>query len=244
MSNTVLVTGASRGIGKSIALLLAQGGYNVAVNFINSDEAAKAVVDEIKDLGGNAAAFRADISDETQVEEMFNEIKSSLGNVTALVNNAGIASQKVFTDISGAEWERMLSVNLKGAFNCSKAALADMIKSKKGSIVNISSMWGQTGGSCEVHYSAAKAGIIGLTKALAKEIAPSGITVNCVAPGIITTDMMSGFSENDINDMCADIPLGRLGTPGEVASAVRFLLSEDAAYITGQVLAVNGGIVI
>ncbi|NMP37657.1 MAG: 3-oxoacyl-ACP reductase FabG [Clostridiales bacterium] len=244
MSGTVLVTGASRGIGKSTALLLSQSGYSVAVNYLNSADAANDIAEYINSHGGRAGAFKADVSEPDEVERMFSEIRLSLGEVTALVNNAGIAEQRVFSDISSSQWERMLAVHLTGAFNCSKEALKDMIRRKSGSIVNISSMWGQTGGSCEVHYSAAKAGIIGLTKALAKEVAPSSITVNCVAPGIIATDMMSGFSSEDKENMCADIPLGRLGTPDEVAHAVKFLLSESARYITGQVLAVNGGLVI
>ena len=170
--------------------------------------------------------------------------RQALGRVDVLVSNAGIAQQKLFTDITPEEWQRMLDVNLTGAFNLCQLALPGMIRRKAGRILTVSSMWGQTGGSCEVHYSAAKAGLIGLTKALAKEEGPSGITVNCVAPGVIDTDMMASFTAEDKAALAEETPVGRLGTAEEVAKLLLYLAGEDAGYITGQVFGVNGGLVI
>jgi 3-oxoacyl-[acyl-carrier protein] reductase len=175
---------------------------------------------------------------------MFEQIRDELGEVDALVNNAGISSQKLFTDITDEEWRRTLSTNLDGAFYCSREALPHMIRQKSGVIVNVSSMWGEVGASCEVHYSAAKAGLIGLTKALAKEVAPSGVRVNCVAPGVIMTDMMKSFDERTVEELRLETPLEKLGTPENVAAAVLFLAGDDSSFITGQVLGVNGGMVI
>ena len=175
---------------------------------------------------------------------MFARASDALGFIGTLVNNAGIAQQKLFTDITDGDWENMLGVHLGGTFRCCRAALPEMLRRHSGSIINISSMWGQTGGSCEVHYSAAKAGVIGLTKALAKEVAPSGITVNCIAPGVIRTRMLDGFSEDELAALAEETPAGRLGTPGDVAGAAVFLAGEDARFITGQVLGVNGGFVV
>ena len=175
---------------------------------------------------------------------VFHAVEQALGRVDVLVSNAGIAQQKLFTDITPEEWQHMLDVNLSGAFHLCQLALPGMIRRKQGRILTVSSMWGQTGGSCEVHYSAAKAGLIGLTKALAKEEGPSGITVNCVAPGVIETDMMAAFTAEDKAALAEETPVGRLGTPEEVAKLLVFLAGEDAGYITGQVFGVNGGLVI
>ena len=178
------------------------------------------------------------------VSNAFRAAEQALGRVDVLVSNAGIAQQKLFTDITPEEWQRMLDVNLTGAFNLCQLALPGMIRRKAGRILTVSSMWGQTGGSCEVHYSAAKAGLIGLTKALAKEEGPSGITVNCVAPGVIDTDMMASFTAEDKAALAEETPVGRLGTAEEVAKLLLYLAGEDAGYITGQVFGVNGGLVI
>ena len=181
------------------------------------------------------------MSDPECVREACREAERTLGHIDALVNNAGIAQQKLLTDITDEDWRRMLDVNLSGAFYVTRAVLPGMISRKRGSIVNVSSIWGQVGASCEVHYSAAKAGLIGLTRALAKEVGPSGVTVNCVCPGVIQTDMLGGFTSGDLAALAEETPLGRLGTPREVAAAIVWLCQEDAAFVTGQVLGVGGG---
>ena len=189
-------------------------------------------------------AVQCDVASRASCELAFRAAEQALGRVDVLVSNAGIAQQKLFTDITPEEWQHMLDVNLTGAFHLCQLALPGMIRRKQGRILTVSSMWGQTGGSCEVHYSAAKAGLIGLTKALAKEEGPSGITVNCVAPGVIETDMMAAFTAEDKAALAEETPVGRLGTPEEVAKLLVFLAGEDAGYITGQVFGVNGGLVI
>lgn len=244
MKGVALVTGASGGIGRAIALQLARDGYTLAVHCHHNQEKAQAVCDEITAMNGRAQVFVCDIADAVAVSDMICAIEASLGCITALINNAGIAQQKLFTDLSVEEWRQMMAVHVDGAFYTSRAVLPAMIREHRGAIVNISSMWGQTGGSCEVHYSTAKAALIGLTKALAKEVGPSGVRVNCVAPGVIATEMLAGFSEETLNELADEAPLCRLGTPEDVAAAVSFLLSDGAGFITGQVLAPNGGIVI
>lgn len=244
MNGVALVTGASGGIGRAIALRLAQDGYAVAVHCHRNKVAAQHICDEMLNNGGNAAVFVCDIADAKAVGDMIEDVYRTLGEVTVLVNNAGIAQQKLFTDLSVDEWQRMMAVHVDGAFYASRAVLPAMIRSHSGSIVNISSMWGQTGGSCEVHYSTAKAALIGLTKALAKEVGPAGVRVNCVAPGVIRTEMLAELSEDTLKGLKEETPLCRLGTPDDVASAVSFLVSEGAGFITGQILAPNGGIVI
>ena len=239
-----LVTGASRGIGRAIALQLAEDGYAIAVHCIHSSEAAQVLCDEIIAKGGHARSYLCDIADELAVGAMADAIRNEMGEVSVLVNNAGIAQQKLFTDISAEEWRRMMAVHVDGAFYTSRAFLPDMIRQHNGVIINVSSMWGQVGGSCEVHYSTAKAAIIGMTKALAKEVGPAGVRVNCVAPGVIQTDMLSGFDQQTLEELADEAPLCRLGTPADIAAAVSFLVSDRASFITGQVLAPNGGIVI
>lgn len=220
MRQTALVTGASRGIGRQTALTLARNGYNVAVNYHTREAEAKSLVRELAALGADAECFCADVSSFNEVRKMYGDCKKRFATISALVNNAGISEQSLFTDITDEMWDRMLSVNLKGVFNCSKAFLPDMINAKKGKIINISSVWGQTGAALEVHYSAAKAGVIGLTKALAKETAPCGITVNCICPGAVETDMLSCFTKDDMAALREKTPLGRTGNPDDIANAV------------------------
>ncbi len=234
MKKIALVTGAGRGIGKEIAKKLQEDGYFVIANSKNTE------IENTKTQEG----YRADVSDSSQVSEMIETIIKKHGKIDVLVNNAGIAQQKLFTDISESDWDTMMDTNLKSMFLVTKAVLPYMIHEKSGAILNISSIWGMVGASCEVHYSAAKAGVIGFTKALAKEVAPSNIRVNCVAPGIIKTDMLNDFSEEDLADLSEETPLGKLGTPRDIAEAVSFLVSEKASFITGQILSSNGGFVI
>lgn len=241
---TAVVTGGASGIGKAVVLKLSAEGYDTAIVYNRSEAEAYALASGLLSLGARAAAFRCDVSDSEEVNITVKKIADALGSPEILVNNAGISQQKLFTDITDGDWNAMIGVNLTGTFNMCRAVLPYMIHKKSGSIVNISSMWGQTGGSCEVHYSAAKAGVIGLTKALAKEVSLSGIRVNCIAPGVVGTKMMSSFSEDDIDALCGEIPLGRMGTPEEIAEAAAFLASDKASYITGQILGVNGGAVI
>ena len=236
-----VITGAGKGIGKAVALRLAQDGYKIAVCYKNSESAADSTVSDIIFKGGTASAFPLDVTDSKNVNSVISEIEKSFGEIDVLVNNAGIAEQSLFTDITDEMWQKMIDTNLSGAFYCSRAVLPFMIHRKKGKIINIASIWGETGGSCEVHYSAAKAGIIGMTKALAKEVGPSGITVNCVSPGVILTDMTAHFDADTMNGLKYETPLGRIGTPEDIAGAVSFLASADASFITGQDIAVNGG---
>lgn len=239
-----VVTGASRGIGAATAVSLGDAGYTVAVLYKSNQAGAEKTVEKIQKNGGQARAYQLDVTDSTAVTAVTAQITAELGDISVLVNNAGVSEQKLFTDITDADWSNMLSVHLNGAFYLSRAVLPAMLHEKYGRIINIASMWGETGGSCEVHYSAAKAGLIGLTKALAKELAPSGITVNAVSPGAVETDMMKMLGREVCESVAEETPVGRLGRPEEIADAVCFLASEKAAYITGQVLSVNGGIVI
>ena len=244
MKKVAVVTGASRGIGRAIAVRLARMGYAVAVCYYKSTDAALALVKQLRSVGAEADAFACDVADSASVTALADAVRERLGEVTVLVNNAGIAQQKLFTDITDAEWDRMLGVHLTGAFYTGRAFLPSMIREHNGCIINVSSMWGQVGGSCEVHYSAAKAGLIGLTKALAKEVGPAGVRVNCVAPGVILTDMMKGFDEDTLQTLADETPLMKPGVPDDVANTVAFLVSDEASYITGQVIAPNGGLVI
>jgi 3-oxoacyl-[acyl-carrier protein] reductase len=238
---TALITGSSRGIGKAIAKQLAKDGFNVIVNYTKSkDQAEKLVLELNSAYNVDCTSVCADVSEREQVEKMFSEA----GKVDILVNNAGIAQQKLFTDITENDWDRMFAVDVKGVFNCCQCALPYMIHQKSGKIINISSMWGQVGGSCEVHYSAAKAAVIGFTKALAKEVGPSGIHVNCIAPGVINTEMNSNLDENTMEELKEETPLGVIGMPKDIANAVSFLASDKADFITGQILGVNGGMII
>ena len=237
---TVLISGGDRGIGAAAARAFYAAGYRVAVLYHTHADAAAALE---KELPG-CTVVQCDVASRASCELAFHTVEQAMGRVDVLVSNAGIAQQKLFTDIAPDEWQRMLDVHLTGAFNLCQLALPGMIRRKYGRILTVSSMWGQTGGSCEVHYSAAKAGLIGLTKALAKEEGPSGITVNCVAPGVIDTDMMASFTAEDKAALAEETPVGRLGTADEVAKLLVYLAGEDAGYITGQVFGINGGLVI
>lgn len=244
MSKIAVVTGASRGIGRQTAALLAKQGYFVAVNYNKSEAEAASLVREIEAFGGRAFSVRADVTDMNEVNIMTDKVHSVFGSVDLLVNNAGVAlPQSLFTDCTEAERDRVFGVNVYGVMNCVKAVLPDMIHKKSGCIINVSSVWGITGGSCEVVYSASKAAVIGFTKALAKELAPSDIRVNCVAPGVIDTDMNAHLSREDINALSEEIPLGRTGTPEEVAELICFLASDNAKYITGQTVSADGGMI-
>ena len=236
----VLISGGDRGIGAAAARAFWQAGYRVAVLYHTHAEAAAALEKELPGL----LAVQCDVASRASCEVAFHTVEQAVGHVDVLVSNAGIAQQKLFTDITPEEWQHMLDVNLSGAFHLCQLALPGMIRRKAGRILTVSSMWGQTGGSCEVHYSAAKAGLIGLTKALAKEEGPSGITVNCVAPGVIDTDMMAAITAEDKAALAEETPVGRLGSADEVAQLLVFLAGESAGYITGQVFGVNGGLVI
>jgi 3-oxoacyl-[acyl-carrier protein] reductase len=241
----VLITGASGGIGTAIAEGFARAGYGLALHYHKGEERAKALAARLaQTYSVPALPLQADLSDTGAVQAMFERAAEEFGFIDTLVNNAGIAEQKLFTDLTDEAWDRMIDVNLSGTFRTCRAALPEMIRKKQGTIINVSSMWGQVGASCEVAYSAAKAGVIGLTKALAKEVAPSGITVNCIAPGAIRTPMLDCFTEEDLAALAEETPVGRIGTPEDVAASCVFLASEGARFITGQVLGVNGGFVI
>lgn len=243
MNKTALVTGGAKGIGAAICKALANDGYRIALNYNNSFESAIELKNELSSVT-HIEIFKADISDSSDVERMFTEIENAFGGVDVLINNAGIAQQALFTDITDEMWQKMIGVNLTGAFNCCRRALPYMIRNKFGKIINITSMWGEVGASMEVHYSASKAGLIGLTKALAKEVGLSGVTVNAVSPGVIETDMMASFSDDVKSSLAEETPLGILGTPENIASTVSFLASDKADFITGQVVSVNGGFII
>ena len=232
---TVLITGGSRGIGAACVRQFAKAGDTVFFFYRENHAAAEALAAET-----GAIALQCDVSDPVSVQKAF----AALPAVDVLVNNAGIAAFSLLQDTSEEDWERMMQTHLGGTYRCSKAVLDHMISQKSGDIINISSMWGQVGASCEVAYSAAKAGVIGFTKALAKEVGPSGIRVNCVAPGVIATDMNAQLTQETLESLAEETPLGRMGTPEEVAQIVHWLATPAAAYLTGQVISPNGGLVL
>ena len=245
MSNHALITGASRGIGAATARLFAQEGWSVAVHYNASRAAAEQLAAELAGLGVRAVPIQADVADPEQAERLVRETEGALGPLDAVICNAGVAlPQQLLTDTTADQWRRLMSVDLDGMFHTIRAAVPGLVRQKRGAIVTVSSMWGITGGSCETPYSAAKAGVIGLTRALAKELGPSGIRVNCVAPGVIDTAMNGHLTPKDLAALGEETPLCRIGQPVEVAQAIYFLASERASFITGQVLRVDGGMVI
>ncbi|MCH3914793.1 MAG: 3-oxoacyl-[acyl-carrier-protein] reductase [Acidaminococcaceae bacterium] len=238
-----LVTGASRGIGRAIALTLAKNGADVAINFAGNVAAAEEVAKEITDMGRKAILVQGSVADFATCQEMVAKVIAELGKVDILVNNAGITRDGLLMRMSSEDWDAVLTTNLKGVFNCTKAVIKPMMKQRSGKIVNMASVVGETGNPGQANYAAAKAGVIGFTKTIAKEIASRGINVNAVAPGFVATDMTKVLPDKVKEAMAAGIPLGRAGDPQDIANAVLFLVSDNAAYITGQVLNVDGGMV-
>ncbi len=241
---TVIITGASRGIGKSIVELLANNGYNILINYNNSEKRAVDLCKRLKSEGLSVKLFKADVSKRDEVRSMMKYCVKEFGSIDILINNAGISQEKLFTDITDKDFDDMININLKGVFYCCQEALKYILPKKRGKIINISSIWGIVGASCEVHYSASKAAIIGFTKALSKELGPSNIQVNCIAPGVIKTDMLSLHTEDELNVLKDDTPLMRLGTPSDIAGCALFLVSSYSDFITGQIISPNGGFVI
>ncbi len=234
-----LVTGGSRGIGREIVKTLAENGYRVAFTYLNSEDKAKALTDLI-----TAKAYRCDLRSPSEIKALFEAVKTDYGRLDLLVNNAGVAYIGLLQDMSDGEIENVISADLSGSIYCSREAVKLMVAKHSGCIINISSMWGEVGSSCEAVYSACKAGVIGLTKALAKELGPSGIRVNCVSPGLIATEMNSSLDEETLTALKEETPLGRIGEVSDIAKAVKFLASDEASFITGQILSVNGGMII
>ena len=239
----VLITGASRGIGRAAAELFARRGYGVLINYRQDAGAAHELEKQLLDSGADALAVQADVAQEDQVLRMMEMAVKRFGFIDVLVNNAGIASQKLFTALTTEEWRRMMAVHVDGTFHCCREVLPAMIREKRGAIVNVASIWGLSGASCEVAYSTAKAAVIGMTKALAREVGPSGVRVNCVAPGVIDTAMNAAAGADILDMLAEEPPRGRIGTVQEAAQAIAYLASEEASFITGQVLTVDGGFI-
>lgn len=238
---TVIVTGGSRGIGSEIVRELAKE-YNVILNYNNSEQLAEQIKEELKEQGYNIEIFKADVSVREEVKALVKFTLEKYKNIDVLINNAGISQTKLFTDITDVDWDKMMQINLNSVFYCTQEVLENMIHNKSGCIINISSVWGITGGSCEVHYSVSKAGIDGMTKALAKELGASNIRVNSIAPGIIATDMNGEYTNEEIEDIKNQIPLGKIGKGIDIAKCVKWLIEDH--YTTGQIISPNGGWVI
>ncbi|HCW7514479.1 TPA: 3-oxoacyl-[acyl-carrier-protein] reductase [Staphylococcus aureus] len=241
MTKSALVTGASRGIGRSIALQLVEEGYNVAVNYAGSKEKAEAVVEEIKAKGVDSFAIQANVADADEVKAMIKEVVSQFGSLDVLVNNAGITRDNLLMRMKEQEWDDVIDTNLKGVFNCIQKATPQMLRQRSGAIINLSSVVGAVGNPGQANYVATKAGVIGLTKSAARELASRGITVNAVAPGFIVSDMTDALSDELKEQMLTQIPLARFGQDTDIANTVAFLASDKAKYITGQTIHVNGG---
>lgn len=241
MSKTILITGGTRGIGKACAELFINKGYKVAITYEKSD----AIAEEMRNAyPADFMAIKCDVASGKEVRQAFDEIEKNLGGVDILINNAAISEQKMLCDVTEDDWDRMFDVNMKGMFNTVKCAMSHMVHQKSGKIINISSIWGISGASCEVVYSSTKAAVIGFTKALAKELGSSGICVNCVAPGVIDTDMNKLHGEDVMEELKEETPLGRIGTTEDVAKTIEFLAEDGSSFITGQVISPNGGFVI
>jgi len=239
MQKVAIITGASRGIGRACAKMLARNNIRVIANYNKSEEAAKSLQSELIKDGIEIDIFKADVSKIEEVKKMIKYVLAKYGKIDILVNNAGISQIKMFTDLTDEDWQNMIDINLTSVFYMTREVLPSMIREKNGCIINISSVWGTNGGACEVHYSATKAGIIGMTKALAKEVGPSNIRVNAIAPGIIDTSMNSELSKEEVIDIKNNIPLERIGEPDDIANCVKLLIENK--YITGQVITVDGG---
>ena len=239
-----LITGGSRGIGAAAARLFARRGWGVAVGYHQSRGRAEALAAELSRLGAPALAVRADVADEGQVRRMVDSALESFGRLDILVCCAGVSHAGLISQISGDEWRRLFAVNVDGVHHCCRAVLPHMLERKSGSIVTVSSMWGQVGASCEAAYSATKGAVIAYTRALAKELGPSNIRVNCGAPGVIDTEMNAHLTAEDLSALAEETPLGRIGTPEEAAAAIAFLAGDEASFLTGQVVCPNGGLVI
>lgn len=239
MSKTVIVTGGSRGIGAAIVRMLANEDYNIVLNYNKSEEIAKKIKEEFTIQGKNVEIFKADVSKREEVKKLVEFTINKFGKIDVLVNNAGISQTKLFTDITDEDWNNMLNTNLNSVFFMTQETLPYMIHEKVGCIINISSIWGITGAACETHYSVTKAGVDALTKSLAKELGPSNIRVNSIAPGIIDTDMNKYLSDEDLANIEEEIPLGKIGKPEEIAKCVKWLIEDN--YTTGQIININGG---
>lgn len=240
-SKTVLITGGSRGIGAAAVRAFAQAGYAVALNYCRSQDAALRLAEELTAQGHTVLPVQADVSDPDQVRHMVDNVLDNFCQLDILICNAGTAWRGLLCDLTDQDWHRLRGTDLDGVLYCCRAVYRHMVSRKQGRILTVSSMWGRSGASCEAAYSAAKAGVIGLTQALARELGPSGITVNCVAPGVIDTEMNAGLTPEDLQALSEETPLGRLGTPEDVARALLFLASPEAGFLTGQVLGVDGG---
>ena len=242
MKKCALITGASGGIGSAIAVELAKD-FNIVACYNTDENGANELAGKLRAVNADFILCKADVSDSSQVKKVFADASDKFGGVSVLINNAGMAQQKLFTDITEDEFDRITAVNFKSVFNCCQCAVPFMVIQKSGKIINISSMWGVCGASCETVYSATKAAVIGLTKALGKELAPSNVQVNCIAPGAIDTKMNNNLSEEDKSAFADEIPMGRFGKPEEIAKTVAFLTSEGSDYITAQVITVDGGLI-
>lgn len=244
MEKVALITGASRGIGRAAAQRLAQDGYAVCINYLERRDCAESLAAELAAAGCRAMTFQADVADRAAVEAMAAAVRAAFGPISLLVSNAGIAGQMQIQDVTESQWNRYFDVNVKGAYHAIQAVLPDMLHAHAGAIVTVSSMWGLRGASCEAVYSATKAALIGLTRSVAMELAPSGIRANCVAPGVVNTDMVQILGQETLGELARMTPLGRLGTPEDIAAAIAFLASDAASFITGQVLTADGGFVL
>ncbi len=244
MQPVVFITGASRGIGRATAKKFAQMGWQVAIHYHKAEGSARSLMEELQAQGCNALIFQADAAKGAEIRSAIAAAEAQMGPIHCLINNAGIAQQKLFTDVTEEDWDQMFDVTIKSCYHSCQAVLPGMIRRQGGSIVNLSSIWGISGASCEVHYSAAKAAVIGFTKALAQEVGPSHIRVNCVAPGVIRTDMNNNLREEDYEALKDSTPLECIGEPEDIAEAIYFLASDQSRFTTGQILSPNGGFVI